>query len=365
MDFSDRVNSHAKRVVELKGHCSSEEAAKSSLIMPFLQLLGYDAFDPRVVVPEFAADVGTKKGERVDYALKRDGDVIILIEAKAVGDPLDGGKAAQLHRYFHGLPSAKIAILTDGVVYKFFTDLDKPNIMDERPFMVFDFANVDEALIPELKKLCNDCFDVEEALSAALDLKYLSHFKKIIVSEITAPSDELVKLFAKRFYTRPVTASLLESFRAHVVTAFEHNINSIIAARLRGAISGNAAANAKQPDTATLETEVPEEVETAKTRDVETTVEEWEGYFIIKAILRKVVDVKRIAMRDTLSYCGILLDDNNRKPVCRLHFNSPTVKYLETFGPDKKGTRHRIEQLDDIFKYAEQLRETVQIYENI
>lgn len=363
MDFSDRVNSHIKRVAELKEHCSTEEAAKSSLIMPFLQLLGYDAFDPRIVVPEFTADVGTKKGERVDYALKRGGDVIILIEAKAVGDPLDGGKAAQLHRYFHGLPSAKIAILTDGVVYKFFTDLDKTNIMDERPFMVFDFASVDEALIPELKKLCNDCFDVEQALSAALDLKYLSHFKKIVMAEIEDPTDEIVKLLAKRFYTRPVTASLLESFRAHVATAFEHNINSIIATRLRGAMSGNTA-TPRPANTPSSEAGPVDEVESANAREVETTVEEWEGYFIVKAILRKVADVERIAMRDTLSYCGVLLDDNNRKPICRLHFNSPTVKYIETFGADKKGTRHRIEGLDDIYKYADQLRETVQNYEN-
>lgn len=363
MDFPDRVSSHAKRVAEHKAHCSTEEAAKSSLIMPFLQLLGYDVFDSRVVVPEFTADVGTKKGERVDYALKRGGDVIMLIEAKAVGDPLDGGTAAQLHRYFHGLPSAKIAILTDGVVYKFFTDLDKPNIMDERPFMVFDFENVDEALIPELKKLCNDCFDVDEALSAALDLKHLSHFKKIIEVEIAAPSDDLVKLLAKRFYTRPVTASLLESFRAHVGAAFEHTINSIIAARLRGAMSGNTA-GARPSDAPQPEAAPDTDAEDAKARDVETTVEEREGYFIIKAILCNVVQIERIAMRDTLSYCGVLLDDNNRKPICRLHFNSPTVKYIETFGTDKKGTRHRIERLDDIYEYAEQLRATVQSYEN-
>ena len=362
MDFLDRVHAHAKHVAELKEHCRTEEAAKSSLIMPFFQMLGYNSTDPRVVEPEFAADVGTKKGERVDYALKRGGDVIMLIEAKAVGDTLDGGKAAQLHRYFHGLPSAKIAILTDGVVYKFFTDLDKPNIMDERPFMVFDFESVDEALIPELKKLCNDCFDVDEALSAALDLKYLSHFKKIVAAEIAAPSDELVKLLAKRFYARPVTVSLLESFRTHVATAFEHNINSIIATRLRGAMSVNTA-SAKQTDAPTSEPtpDVPDEA--VREREIETTVEEWEAYFIVKAILRKVVDVERIAMRDTLSYCGVLLDDNNRKPVCRLHLNSPTVKYIETFDADKKGTRHRIERLDDIYKYADELRETVQNYE--
>lgn len=360
MDFADRVRTHEKRVTELREHSRTEEATKTSLIMPFLHMLGYDAFDPRVVVPEFTADVGTKKGERVDYAIKRDGEVIILIEAKSVGDCLDSGRATQLHRYFHGLASAKIAVLTDGVVYKFFTDLEKPNIMDDRPFMVFDFMNIEEALIPELKKLCNDCFDVDQALSAAQDLKYLGQMKKIIAKETKDPSDELVKLFARQIYSRPITASVLDSFRGHVKMAFEHNINDIITARLQGAMQTNAypsKGSEEKGDSAPIE-----QVE-GKEREIVTTAEEMEGFYIVRAILREVVDPERVVMRDTLSYCGVLLDDNNRKPICRMHFNSPTTKYLETFDAEKKGTRHKIENLNDIFKHADELKAVIKAYE--
>lgn len=102
MEFSDRVKALATRIQELREHASvTEEATKNALILPFLQALGYDTFDPRIVVPEYTADVGTKKGEKVDYAIKRDGEVIILIEAKCAGTCLDSGKADQLHRYFH------------------------------------------------------------------------------------------------------------------------------------------------------------------------------------------------------------------------------------------------------------------------
>lgn len=363
MDFADRVSTHAKRVAELKEHGRTEEATKTSLIMPFLQMLGYDSFDPRIVVPEFTADIGIKKGERVDYAIKRNGDVIMLIEAKAVGDPLHAGCASQLHRYFHCLPSAKIAILTDGVIYKFFTDLDKANMMDERPFMIFDFSAIDETLVPELQKLCNDCFDIDLALAAAQDLKYLGQFKKIISHETQTPSDELVKLFARQVYSRPITANLLESFRGHVKMAFEQNINDIITTRLKGAMQG-AMQRATAPKDETLAAENASAEAEQNDRGVITTEEEKESFLIIKAILREVIDLERIAMRDTLSYCGILLDDNNRKPICRLHLNSDTVKYIETFDAEKKGTRQKIESLNDIFKFADELKVAVKSYDS-
>jgi hypothetical protein len=94
---------------------------------------------------------------------------------------------------------------------------------------------------------------------------------------------------------------------------------------------------------------------------VVTTIEELEGYHIIRAILREVLEVDRIVPRDTQSYFGVLLDDNNRKPLCRLHFNR-TQKYLGLFDEDKKETRHPIESLDDIFQFAADLKTTVGFY---
>ena len=164
MEFSDGIKAHAKRVADARGLVNTEEGTKMALIVPFIRFLGYEPNDPRVVIPEYCADFGDKKACKVDYAIKRDGDIVIIIEAKKVGDPLDGAREAQLQQYFQSLISVKIAILTDGVIYKFYTDLEHLNVMDKKPFMTFDFSAIDETLIPELEKLCNARFDVDNAL---------------------------------------------------------------------------------------------------------------------------------------------------------------------------------------------------------
>ena len=363
MDFSERVIAHAKRVEDLRQFSNSEETTKTSLIMPFFALLGYDPMDPRVVIPEYTADVGTKKGERVDYAIKRGDEIIMLVEAKIEGDPLDEGKAAQLRRYFNATPSVKIAMLTNGVQYKFFTDLEKPNIMDEKPYMVFDFSGYEAALIDELKKLRCDSFDLQAALCAAKELKYLRQIKTIITNELKNPSDDFVKFFLRLVVDggRAVPA-VVEEFRGHVRKAFQHHINDILNARLQCAIQPNAYTDEGETEA----TETPEERPKDK---IITTVEELEGYHIIKAILRQHIDPTRITMRDTQSYFGILLDNNNRKPICRLHLNAASAKYIETFVPEKKdnsfkaeGTRHKIESLNDIYAFSDQLKAAIAVY---
>lgn len=117
MDFADQLKVLAKRVASLKEQIQTEEAAKTSFIMPFFQLLGYDVFNPLEFVPEYTADVGIKKGEKVDYAILSDGLPIILIEAKWCGEDL-GKHGGQLFRYF-GTTKAKFGILTNGIEYRF------------------------------------------------------------------------------------------------------------------------------------------------------------------------------------------------------------------------------------------------------
>lgn len=149
MDFIDQLKQFASRVENLKDQIATEEATKTSLILPFFQLLGYDIFDPTEFVPEFTADVGIKKGEKVDYAIFQNGIPIILIEAKWCGENLDK-HSSQLFRYF-GTSKAKFGILTNGLIYKFFTDLEEPNKMDEKPFMELNLLDIKESLVPELK----------------------------------------------------------------------------------------------------------------------------------------------------------------------------------------------------------------------
>lgn len=357
MDFAEQIQELASRVQELKPHISTEEATKNTLIMPFLQTLGYDIFDPRIVVPEYTSDTGTKKNEKVDYAVKRDGEPVFLVECKTCGDCLDAGRANQLHRYFQNTPTARIGILTDGVVYKFFSDLDRPNMMDERPFMIFDFNAIEEALIPELKKLCNDRFEVEATLSAAQDLKYTRQIKSLVAEEFKTPSDALVRIFASQVFSGQLRANVIEDFRPKVKTAIQHHINDVINERLQGAMTPNAY----------TPTETAPEDNTAEPEDsgkpgVVTTEEEKEGFLIIKAILCQVIPPERVFMRDTKNYCGVLLDDNNRKPLCRMHFNRSN-KYIGTFDEEKNETRHQIESLDGIYALSDEIKKAVEFYE--
>lgn len=355
MDFAERIQELGSRVKELKPHITTEEGTKTSLILPFLQTLGYDTFDPRVVVPEYTADTGTKKNEKVDYAVMREGSPAFLIECKCCGAQLDPGKANQLHRYFQNTPTARIAILTDGVVYKFFSDLDRPNMMDERPFMIFDFNNIEEALIPEIKKLANDRFDVETTLSAAQNLKYTRQIKSLIAQEFLEPSDAFVRIFASQVYSGQLRASVIDDFRPKVRQAIHHHINDVINERLQGAMADNNYSHPEPPE------DVAEAEETDAKPGVVTTQEEIEAFFIIKSILREVVAPERIFMRDTKSYCGVLLDDNNRKPLCRMHFNTGQ-KYIGTFDAEKNETRHPIGTLDEIYGLNEEIRKVVDYY---
>lgn len=368
MDFLDRIHALSTRIREVRPHATTEETTKAALINPFLQVLGYDPTDPRVVVMEFTADVGIKKGEKVDYAVKRDGQVIFLIEAKSADTPLNAAKASQLHRYFHNAPTARLAILTNGIRYEFFSDLDKPNVMDDKPFMVFDFDQIEEALIPELKKLANDSFDVDVALSAAQDLKHLRQIKQIIRQEMEQPTDALVKHIAAQVLDCHMRVQVIEDFRPKVIMAFEHCINDVLLQRIQGVARPNSYAGVmpqEQADSPTDATapEAAQAQENTEKSPIETTQEELEGYFMVKAILREIIDPARVTMRDRQSYCGILLDDNGRKPICRLHFNSSAIKYLGTFDAEKNETRNKIESLDDIYQYAETLLATVTRYQ--
>ncbi|WP_341303695.1 type I restriction endonuclease [Pseudomonas sp. TMP25] len=360
MEFFEKLNSLSAKIRQQASAIKTEEATKNAFVMPFINtVLGYDVFDPREVTPEFVCDIGTKKGEKIDYAILKDGDVQILIECKKIGEPLNINHASQLFRYFH-VTNARISILTNGQVYKFFTDLDAPNKMDEKPFLELDLLDIDEHAVPELIKLTKSAFDVESIVSAAGELKYVSQIKKQIALQFTKPDDDFVKFFASRVYEGMITQKVREQFAELTRKAVAQFLSDQINDRLKSAMSG-----AIQPSYA-LTTSSPadpanEQIDDATEDKVLTTLEELEGYHIVKAIVRSVVDSKRIIQRDTQSYFGILLDDNNRKPICRLHFNR-TQKYIGIFDQDKNETRHPISSLDEIYDFADQLKTTISFY---
>ncbi|MBY8947768.1 type I restriction enzyme HsdR N-terminal domain-containing protein [Pseudomonas sp. SH10-3B] len=360
MEFFEKLTSLAAKV-RLQGPAiQTEEATKNAFVMPFINtVLGYDVFDPQEVTPEFVCDIGTKKGEKIDYAIMKNGEVQILIECKKIGESLSINHASQLFRYFH-VTSARISILTNGQVYRFFTDLDAPNKMDEKPFLELDLLDIDEYSVPELIKLTKSAFDVDSIINAAGELKYVSQLKKLIGAQVSKPEDDFVKFFASRVYEGAITQKVREQFFELTRKALAQFLNDQINDRLKSAMSG-----AIQPTIASLTVANSRNTETQDRDESEdkilTTLEELEGYHIVRAVVRSVVDAKRIVQRDTQSYFGILLDDNNRKPICRLHFNR-SQKYLGIFDEEKNETRHAISSIDEIYEYADQLKRTVGYY---
>ena len=352
MDLVDRLRDIASRIPTKLKHVQTEEATKTAMVMPFLNALGYNIFDPAEVVPEFTADIGTKKGEKVDYAILRDGKPIILIECKSCSKNLDDVHASQLSRYFT-VTDARFGVLTNGVLYRFFSDLEEPNKMDSRPFLEIDMLDVTDQQASELKKFMKESFDLESILSTASELKFTKGIMKVLQEEWTNPSVELVRLFTGRVYSGRMTQAVREQFTQITKRALHNFVSGKISERLKTALEGEGAVGKGESADA--------EDETIEADEIVTTEDEYLGFYIVKAILHEVVDVHRIFIRDRKRYCGILLDDNNRKPVCRMWFNAKQ-KYFGVFDRDKKETKHKIADVDGIYAFASELRKTVQGY---
>ena len=362
MELIDQLTNLASRVQKQLTHIQTEEATKTALIMPFINALGYNVFDPTEVVPEFICDIGTKKGEKIDYAIMRDGKPIILFECKRVGGDLTINNASQLFRYFH-VTEARIAILTNGSTYRLFTDLEQPNKMDERPFMEFDLFNFHENDIAEIKKLSKPAFNIDDMLFAAYNLKYMRAFKKYFDEQFNQPSTDFINFVSKQVYDGVLTSKLKDQFSVLVHRSFHQFLNDKITMRLRSAmVDTNSNMLAAEIPVAPVATagSVAASIE-SDDKEIETTVEETEGFMIVRAILRKMVSVNRVVMRDVQSYCGILLDDNNRKPICRLHFNG-SKKFVTVFDIEG-GERVNIASLDELYELATRIRAAVQRYE--
>lgn len=350
MDFKDLIFQLQERILKLRSNIGTEEATKNAFIMPFLSALGYDVFNPMEVVPEYTCDIGTKKGEKIDYAIIKDGEPIILIECKHCEQNLNLHDN-QLLRYFN-VSKAKFGVLTNGLLYRFYTDLEKPNVMDEKPFLEVNLLDLKDNHIEELRKFHKSYFDVANIMATANDLKYTSELKGQVLSEFSNPSPEFVKFFAKQVYDGMITPKILEQFTQLTKRSIQQVISDSINDRLKAAL------NKVDPTDADKEISQPD----TSAPLVVTTGEELQGFYIIRGILAREIPIERITQRDAQTYFAILLDDNNRKPLCRLYFNSSN-KYLATFDDQKKESKHLLESLNDLYNYADLLMETVKYYE--
>jgi hypothetical protein len=353
MDMKSELYELCQRVPDLATKVRTEEATKHGLVLPFIKALGYNVFDPAEVVPEFIADIGEKKGEKVDYAILMDGKPILLFECKTCGEQLEPQRAIQLQRYFHGVASVRFGILTDGLVYQFYSDLERPNVMDARPFLEISLPNLTDEDVEQLRRFSKESFDIVNILGTAGTLKYTREIRQLLETEFDTPSDDFLKFLTRRVYDGNFTTAALARFVPIVQKALREFVNARITRTLEAARDLQTSGRAE------------EEAENAGTgEDVVTTSQELQGYYIVKAILSPNVDMGRVAIRDVRSHCGILLDDNNRKPICRLYFHDQEKLRLGLLSAAKEEERVPLQRVDDIYKYADRIREVVRGYDS-
>lgn len=350
MDFSDGLKELVQNISKYKDKVTNEEMTKTAFVMPFFELLGYDTRNPFEFMPEFTADIGESKGEKVDYAIILRSETQMLIEAKPCYDDLSKHDK-QLMRYFHA-SNAKIGILTNGIRYKFFTDLEAKNKMDSKPFLEINLLNIRENEIVELKKFFKSNFNINSILSTAETLKYSNAIKKLITSQIEEPSDNFITYVLSEIYDGKKNQKAKDKFKEVIKKSMNQVLNEMVRTRLEEALPKE---------------EEEEEEPILEGKRIVTTEEELEGFSIIKAILHEYVkDINKITYKDTISYFGVLYDNNTRKWICRLFFDGPK-KYI-IFPVFKAGSKTgdeikiSINKMSDIYKCKEELKKVVKNY---
>lgn len=351
VNFEDDLKNFAGTIEEKKENIHTEETTKISLILPFIQLLGYDITNPNEVQAEYTADMGVKKGEKIDLAIFINNELEILIECKPVNMKLTHDQISQLYRYFN-VTDAKFGILTNGDNYKIYTDIRKPNMMDERPFLDVTLSKITDKQIIELSKFAKQNYNFTKIREKVNILKYKTDVKAQITSEMENPSEEFIKAIVKPVYPKPLTQPMKKTFKKIITEEFNDIINEKVNKQLDDALNNNQL----------IEKSLKEYHEENKGN---YTLAEIEAFNFIVKMLENTIDTDRLFTRKVKSYTSILLDNNSNYPIIRLIFNEKQLKIglFDSFKRDKYNARvcenKEITDIDDLFNYKENLVKTV------
>lgn len=339
MGFEEQIKGFAKKVQSIMNEILTEEATKTSVIMPFFQLMGFDVFNPLEFCPEYTADIGTKKGEKVDYAIILNGEPVILIEVKSIKEDLEN-HAPQLFRYFVA-SKAKFAILTNGIDYKFFTDLDKENVMDNAPFLEINLLDMNENSYQELVKFHKANLDVKEILDSASELRYINQITNVLKSDLLNPSDDFTRyILNQNIYNGRLTQNTLEKFKPLIKQAASEYINNLVNDKIQNALKNDNIFVHEDGD------------EDAESSNVEVTQEELSSFYIIKSLLADAISVSRISYKDTQSYFGINIDNKVTKWICRIYLRDKN-SYVIIPDHEQNQKKYPINSLDDLYQLKE------------
>lgn len=315
MVFSDDIAKVSEQVRKRAEVVTGEESTKMGLIVPFFSALGYDVFDPAEVIPEFVADFAIKKAgqlEKVDYAIAIDGVIVMIVEAKA-RDKKPDAHDGQLKRYFNGLLSTKVAIVTNGVEYRFFTDLHHENMMDDEPFFSFNVLNYDQKQIENLKFFHRDNFDSAVIKRHAEEMVYLKGMTQLVDNLLRSPSDEFIRFLVGQLGTIApsyaiegrVTNRVVEKFRPIV----KKSIQSSLVELMTQSISREMGQAGEVPSVAQpveIEEAQDEQEQDSDGSKVITTDEELEAFEKVKSIATRSKTCNlEVKYKDVVSYFGL------------------------------------------------------------
>jgi predicted type IV restriction endonuclease len=272
-------------LVSRAGQCTNEEATKQFLIMPFIAALGYNVFDPDEVHPEHHADFSERNKNRVDYAIMREGNPVIAIEAKTVGTEISKERG-QLRGYFNACPTIKLGILTDGIIFECFADTDEPNMMDPTPFLTFcveDVANgtADERVLQGIQGLTKAHFDPANMGAEARRKLIQGKFIDLLGKWHKEPSESLVKtMLSESDFQARQTAKVVEECTDLAKSAFKLFIDQKLLERV----------GLNKSDEEAEEKTIPAVQEEINTSGIITTEDELEAFEYAKRRLAFMVD---------------------------------------------------------------------------
>lgn len=301
--MKNKIRILSEKILKIRQEVKTEESTKTSMILPLFQILEYDIFNPKEFTAEFIADVGLKKGEKVDYLVSNNGIKTFLVECKKWNESLEDHRS-QLLRYYH-TSEAKFGILTNGIIYEFFTDSENPNIMDSDPFFTFNFEKFDDSDLNMLIKFSKSKYNENLILEEIEKIKYISKFKNVILSELSNPSKEFSDLIIKKVYAGRLTKKQFEIYFSIFNQALEELFNT-----------------------------KSEEVGTnKKDSEIVTTKEELDLFdYIVKSFPEYQ---NRISYKDFKGHFSIIIDGSSRKCILKALLNGKK-KYLILFDEDNE-----------------------------
>ncbi|MFW0738138.1 type I restriction enzyme HsdR N-terminal domain-containing protein [Flavobacterium sp. T12S277] len=301
--------------------CTNEAQTRKFLIEPFFHLLNYF---PNDLIPEYNADFGERISQKIDYAILLNKKETILIEAKKYNSKLSDKEAGQLNGYFNNTKNSRIAILTNGIEYRFYSDILQPNVIDNKPFFVFNLSNYSDRDLETLIKFDKRYIVVNEIINTAQEAVFAEDFETSLLKEFIAPSKDLLKIIHRNM-------SFKTKFNDETQGKMIKMINSAL---LKSLYDKKVVAESN-----------------SNTGGIITTESEIQAYHTIRTLLiqNRKIPSQRIFFKDFKSFFNISIDEHPKKIICKLIFTDSKMKL------NIENNEYLLSSVDDVLKYKNEL----------